>query len=700
MPARLKIKYASYWFAVATVVVVGLLFAIGALALSTVTTMRDAANDLDEQRLVNAVSAAVSSVKKRLAGTVRDNAVWDDAYAAARSGNAAWIEDNWGAVSTDYPLYDGVVVLAPDGRQVAAYLKGKPIDAVGYFGPELVRRSLVASKRENVRTVFDLHKVDQGIVVTATLGIRPVNDPDVDTAHNTLTFFKTLTPAYIDGISEEFQIRSLRIQSEPNPLQSWRLITNYEGEPLGYFVWPKSDPGTAVYNTALPKLQALGSLLFVIVVIVIFSFRLALKKESMLARKAIHDATHDHLTGLHNRAGMLAAISRAPAGTILHLIDLDGFKGVNDVWGHAAGDRLLRAVADTLRMTTPEAFSIGRFGGDEFALLHAGEHDPSEIGNAIVRALRQPFLIDAHHMEIGASIGYASVVKDNDALETVHRADLALYCAKDAGRGQVQSYTAELDEQRKSLFLLEDKLRAAIGKDEIGVVFQPLVCTLTGRTKGVEALARWSPPTGPVSPAVFIPLAEKSGLIERLSMKVLEAALTALAKLPQLDLSVNISPVQLANPRFVFEIETALEKHGFAAGRLILEVTEGALISHPERACRSMTALRAKGVRFAMDDFGSGHASIGTLRQFAFDKVKIDRSLIASDEHAVVRATIDLANALGIPVTAEGIETAEQAAFAREAGCELLQGYLLGRPMSFDQLLVHMGGLERHALSA
>ncbi|WP_149740462.1 bifunctional diguanylate cyclase/phosphodiesterase [Rhizobium sp. RU20A] len=691
----------SYKFALSVTLVIGLLVAIGALALSTVTTMRDATNELDERRLVNAVSAAMSSVKKRLAGTVRDNAVWDDAYEAVRSGDpVAWIEDNWGAVSADYPLYDGVIVLGPDGAQIAAYRKGQPIDAVALFGPGIVKRSLVASRLENIRTVFDLYQIDGSIVVTATLGIRPVNDPDLDTAHTTLTFFKTLTPGFVGAIAEEFQINALRIQASPDPGQSWRLITNFEGEPLGYFVWPKTDPGTAVYNTALPTLIALGGLLLALILIVISAFRFELKKESDLAVKAIHDATHDHLTGLYNRAGMIAAIDRAPAGSIFHLIDLDGFKGVNDVWGHATGDRLLRAIAETLTKTTSEAFAIGRFGGDEFALLHAGERDPSHIGNTIVHVLAQPFLIDGHHVEIGASIGYAGVVDGHDALETVHRADLALYCAKDAGRGQVQSYTAELDAQRKSLFALEEKLRTAIDSDEIHVVFQPLVCTRSGRTKGVEALARWSPATGPVSPCVFIPLAEKAGLIERLSMNVLEAALISLAVFPELDLSVNISPVQLANPRFALEIEKVLEKHSFSASRLILEVTEGALISHPERACRSMTALRAKGVRFAMDDFGSGHASIGTLRQFAFDKVKIDRSLIASDEHAVVRATIDLANALGIPVTAEGIETAEQAAFARGAGCELLQGYLLGRPMAFPALVEHLTGATDEVRSA
>ncbi|WP_377292688.1 putative bifunctional diguanylate cyclase/phosphodiesterase [Rhizobium sp. SG2393] len=681
-------------FAFSVVLVIGLLVGIGALSLNSVITMRDAANRIDEWRLVNAVSAALSSTKKRLAGTVRDNAVWDDAYHAVHSDTAsAWIADNWGLVSLDYPLYDGVIVLRPDGRQIAAYLKGKPFDAEAVFGRGIVRQGEAASRRENDQTKFELYKLDQTVVIAATLGIRPSEGSD--TPRSTLTFFKALTSDYVKAISEEFQIKSLRIQAAPDSQLSWRLLTSNDGEALGYFVWEKSDPGTAIYDTALPRLAALGTLLLAIIIVVIVFFRFELRKESRIAAEAMHNATHDHLTGLCNRAGMVEALHRAASGTVLHLIDLDGFKGVNDVWGHAAGDLLLCEVGRTLKTVVPQALAIGRFGGDEFALLHSRSLDPSHIGDAIIHALKQPFSINGHQVEIGASVGYARIIDGNDALESVHRADLALYCAKEAGRGQVQKYSTELDVQRRSMLSLEGKLRDAIENDEIGVVFQPLVCALTGRTKGVEALARWSPPTGPVSPAVFIPIAEKSGLIEGLSMKVLERAITSMWRFPELDVSVNISPVQLVNPRFGAEIEATLKRHGFSPHKLILEVTEGALISHPERACRSVSALQAKGIRFAMDDFGSGHASIGTLRQFAFDKVKIDRSLIASDDRAVVKATIDLANALRIPVTAEGVETAEQAMFAREAGCELLQGYFTGKPMSAASLAERMKGSDR-----
>ncbi len=432
--------------------------------------------------------------------------------------------------------------------------------------------------------------------------------------------------------------------------------------------------------------MALAGFLLLAVGVVVIYFRHELQVESDRAARATYQASHDHLTGLLNRAGLIDRIGHARAGSVLHLVDLDGFKGVNDAWGHLMGDRVLRNVGEVLASITSGEAALARVGGDEFALLHGGHIDAGETGRRIIEALRQPFLIDDHIIEIGASVGYAAVARDEDALETVHRADLALYSAKEHGRGQVRAYTADLDTERRGMLDLEEKLRQAIQSDQIAVFFQPLICTRTGSMTGVEALARWTPPTGPISPCVFIPLAERSGLIEPLSKTILERAVSAISALPDIDLSVNISPIQLANPRFAEEITAVLARHAFDPCRLILEVTEGALISQPDRACRSIKALQTIGVRFAMDDFGAGHASIGTLRQFAFDKVKIDRSLIASEDRAVVNATIQLARALGIPVTAEGIETAEQAAFAREAGCELLQGYLLGKPMPFEDL--------------
>lgn len=670
----------------AAISVLAILMAIAALSINVVVTMRDAANSIDENRSLDAVASAVSSIKKRMAVTVRDNAIWDDAYAAVGSAESeAWINDNWGTTSADYPLYDGVVVMDSNGRQLAGYLKGETFDAPAALGQDFVQQSLEASSNPSTSAHVGFFVLGDRVTMVTTLAIQPYLGKPQSPPH-TLTFFKSLTADYIATIADDFQVNGLALGTERVPGQLDYPLNDAGGRALAHLTWPKLDPGTAVYERVFPQLVVLAALFAVFLLVVIDISRTALRRESARAAEATREATHDQLTGLLNRAGFIQAIAAAPAGSIVHLVDLDGFKAVNDAWGHAVGDKLIRRVGETLGTVHERVFAIARMGGDEFALIQPEDVDPQMVGARIVHLLKQPFAIDGRTVEVGASVGFTSLPEDTAPLEVVRRADVALYRAKEGGRGQTAAYSVELDRERESLVEAEQRLKAAIARDEIEVVFQPLTSAATGKITGVEALARWNPPTGPVSPEVFIPLAERSGLIDQLSQNVFETALRAVAEWPELDLSLNVSPLQLCNPNFAEEMKDLLSRQDFNPGRLILEVTEGVFISRPDRARRSITALHAIGVRFAMDDFGTGHASIGTLRQFGFDKVKIDRSLITGGNDAILRATIQLAAALDIPVTAEGIETAEQADFARDAGCELLQGYLIGKPMSLSML--------------
>lgn len=669
-----------------TITVLAILAAIAALSVNVVVTMRDAANGIDARRSLDAVASAVSSIKKRMAVTVRDNAIWDDAYAAVGTdAGEAWVNDNWGTTSEDYPLYDGVVVMNARGEQVSGYLQGKPFDARTAFGPEFVQQSLEASRNPSTSAHVGFFLLSGEVTLVATLAIQPYDGtPRAD--FYTLTFFKGLTHDYVAAIADDFQVHGLTLNDRSVPDQLAYALADPRGYQLAYLNWPRLDPGTAVYQSVFPQLVALAMLFALFLIILILHFRGEIRQESTRAAQATHDATHDHLTGLLNRAGFIQAIAQAPAGSLVHLIDLDGFKAVNDAWGHAVGDQLIRLVAAELGTVHRDITAIARMGGDEFALIHPASVDAATIGTRIVHLLRQPFLIDGRTVEVGASAGFVDLEADLPALEVVRRADVALYHAKENGRGQTAPYTVELDRERENLAEAERRLKAAILNNEIHVVFQPLTSAADGRIIGVETLARWTPPTGPVSPEIFIPLAERSGLIDLLSQKVFEAAVRAVSDWPELDLSLNVSPLQLCNPNFADEIKDLLARESFNPHRLILEVTEGVFISKPDRARRSITALHAIGVRFAMDDFGTGHASIGTLRQFGFDKVKIDRSLLAVGNDAILKATIQLAAALDIPVTVEGIETDEQAHFARAAGCELLQGYLIGKPMPLEML--------------
>lgn len=672
----------------ATTFVLAIAFTVALLSANVVTAMRDAANVIDANRSVNAVQAAVSSIKKRLGATVRDNAVWDDAYAAVSSQDAdAWIYDNWGSTSEDYPLYDGAIVLDATGAQIKAYLKGEEFDAISAFGPELVQRAIAASDNRGPDPLVNFYPFSGRVMMLATMAIQPFGDQPENEAYKSLTFFKELTPEYVATISEDFQIEGLALSDAPQPGQLTRALHGTQGQPVGYLNWPELRPGTAVYDQVKPRLAMLVGLFILFLVVVVVFSGLELRKERAVAAKAAHDASHDYLTGLLNRVGLVRAIGEAPEGaSVIHLVDLDGFKAVNDTWGHAVGDELIRLVGRKLATIHPDVLAAARLGGDEFAVIQRGASDAAAFGARIVRALAEPFDIDGRTVEVGASVGFAVKIPRLAELEIIRRADMALYRAKEDGRGQVVAFDEHLDREREEQAFAERRLKTAIEDDEIQIVFQPLIAATGGEITGVEALARWAPPTGTISPEVFIPLAEKSGLIEALTRKMLLGSIRAVSSWQSLELSVNVSPIQLCNPNFAGEVKTMLGEEGFDANRLILEVTEGVLISKPDRARRSIDALRAVGVRFAMDDFGTGHASIGTLRQFGFDKVKIDRSLMNSGNNEVLKATIHLASALDIPVTAEGIETEEQAQTAREAGCQLLQGHLCGKPMTVEQL--------------
>lgn len=277
---------------------------------------------------------------------------------------------------------------------------------------------------------------------------------------------------------------------------------------------------------------------------------------------------------------------------------------------------------------------------------------------------------------------------------------MALYKAKATGTGCCVQYEPALDRDRQLVQNLEADLKEAIEQDLIEVVFQPLVSAQTGEIQAAEALARWQNGQSNISPDVFIALAEKSGLIDRLGALILKRSIQAARHWDQINLSVNVSPVQLLSPNFAANVIAILEEEErFAPNRLTLEITEGVLLSDPEQAQRAMDVLGAAGVKFALDDFGSGYASIGALRSFKFDRMKIDRSLVwavgvtGEEGKNVLLATIALAKALNMPVTAEGIETATQAEILRGAGCEQLQGYLFAKPMpkaGIDAALINM----------
>lgn len=420
-------------------------------------------------------------------------------------------------------------------------------------------------------------------------------------------------------------------------------------------------------------------------------------------------AEYDTLTGLANRHRMnkrldatLASFKAAKRSCACMLLDLDKFKAVNDTMGHPAGDALLKEVAQRLRDVVGQRGEIGRLGGDEFQIILPDLDDRGSLGELagkIVQMVSKPYNIDGKQAIIGTSIGIGIAPFDGEERDDLIRnTDLALYAAKHGGRGQYRFYNSELkDEATERAALLED-LRQALDRGEVDVVYQPVVRTADNLVVGCEALMRWEhPERGPVSPGIFIPIAEESSLIHQLGDFALRRACADAANWPDsVRVAVNVSAVQFANSGFVGLVKEALDASGLAPDRLELELTESVLLGDSDVAAAQFAELKAMGIRLALDDFGTGFSSLGYLRSAPFDKIKVDRSFVdsatKSDENSVkiIAAIIGLADALGMDVTVEGVEAFDQLELVVAKGAKYVQGYLYSRPLPVDDLVRRM----------
>jgi len=409
-------------------------------------------------------------------------------------------------------------------------------------------------------------------------------------------------------------------------------------------------------------------------------------------------AHHDALTGLPNRVNFTETLERELSEAKRHqkrlavlCLDLDRFKEVNDLFGHAAGDDLLKTVGDRLRAVTSATCHATRLSGDEFAVLLSDIDSPAEAETLAVTIL-ESFADESRTNEseicLAASIGIA-LYPDNaeEAADLMNHADTALYRAKQDGRGTYRFFLEEMGRRMRERRLLEHDLRAALDRDEFALLYQPQTRLDSGEITGFEALIRWNHPRrGIVPPDQFIPLAEESGLILRVGEWVLQTACREAASWERpLSVAVNVSAVQLRNTRFADLVHEVLAATGLSPRRLELEITETALVQDKARALSTLGRLKALGVRIAMDDFGTGYSSLTNLRAFPFDKIKIDKSFVESVDHSeqsatIVRAVLGLGAGLGLPVLAEGVETAEELAFLRGEVCAEAQGYFIGRP--------------------
>jgi len=411
-------------------------------------------------------------------------------------------------------------------------------------------------------------------------------------------------------------------------------------------------------------------------------------------------ARFDSLTGLPNRAMMRQTLDEAlrnatnrQKGCALFLIDLDRFKNVNDTLGHPVGDALLRQVADRLKLAMGEHGQIGRLGGDEFKAVLPGIVDIGlleSLARTLIEQVSRPYSIDGHRVVIGASVGVAIGDPGRCTADSLVRdADLALYAAKDAGRGKHCFYEQAMHTEASDRQVLENDLRQAIDKGELWVAYQPIIEAVGEEVSGFEALVRWDHPArGRVSPDKFIPLAEECGLIPRIGTWVLETALEEASHWPDsVRIAVNLSPIQFNDPNIVETISNALARTSVRANRLELEITEGVFLAEGDTTDETFARLKDLGVRLALDDFGTGYSSLGYLKKAPFDKIKIDQSFVrgaastTSRNSAIIRAIVSLAESLDMDTCAEGVETHDDLHLIRELGCSHVQGYIFGKPL-------------------
>jgi diguanylate cyclase (GGDEF)-like protein len=414
--------------------------------------------------------------------------------------------------------------------------------------------------------------------------------------------------------------------------------------------------------------------------------------------RAIHMATHDSLTDAPNRLAFLRALAErvkrdGPFATAM--FDLDRFKTINDTLGHLAGDALIRDICATLQRAAPEGAVVARLGGDEFGILFdtPGEEAAVMACDKIIAACSGTRQVFGNSVQSGSSAGLVVVDGGCDPIDALRRADLALNDAKRGGRGVTRLFDESMDEGIRTRRRIEQGLGSAIERDELSLVYQPIVSRDAIEVMGFEALVRWNTQEhGPISPATFIPIAEESNIIHDLGDWILDTALHELQRWPGQYVSVNFSPRQFRRHNFVGHVMESVQRAGITPNRLQIEITETAIFDDADRAAETLYKLRQMGFRIALDDFGTGYSSLYNIRKFALDSLKIDRSFIDGmgrerESAAIVHSIIHLGRALGLEVIAEGVETEAQVQSLRIAGASHLQGYFFSRPVPSDQAM-------------
>ena len=673
---------------------------------------------LDTQRtfLNNGLKEEVAELKREQESI----AVWDDAVTYAKSGNQQWMSENLGAWMYSYYGHDRVYVLDDRDQPVHAMRDGRTLEASVFAEDRTAILPLVSRIRQSIagragKTDAAETPAAEDLVTiagnTAMLSVMPlvpssdrvVQSPGTEFVHVAVQF---IDDALVDRIAGRYLLTNVHVlPSLASGISEATVpLMDSHGMILGYVGWDQDRPGTNLVHEAAPAL--LGAIMIAAAVLVYLLRRLrrASGQLQVSQDKASYLAFHDTLTGLPNRAlfddrlkRALVNADRERGRVALLYVDLDRFKHINDTLGHPAGDDLVRQTAVRLVRSVRDIDTVARLGGDEFAIILSGIKDARNAEDVCETVLAQfsiPFQLADDQVFVSTSIGIAlapDVEADPDDL--LRKADIALYEAKKNGRGRYQVFAGDMDEILLRKRRIESELRAALTTgDRIRLTYQPVYAWDCETIVGAEALLRWAHPIhGALPPGNLVAIAEERGLIGLLGDYVLREAarFAATSALPWV--AVNVSPLQLRDKGFPERVLRLLDEAGLAPSRLQLEITESVLLENNDTTRSVMAALRSAGIQLALDDFGTGYSAISYLRHHRIDKLKIDRSFIhtiGDDDSAaaIVKALVDIALALNIQVTAEGVETEAQKSRLLAMRCHEFQGFLLSPPLETAQL--------------
>jgi len=680
----------------------------------------------ERQLVENALDQSVS----RILDQQKAIAWWDDAVinAQRRPLDLEWLETNVGVYFYETYGHDEVLIVDAQNRPVYANLGGELTDATtAYARHAAVFDQIIREARQGAdgglrrrdqafeesqsnysallgasfgRWAGHIMMVDGKPAVVAALSIVPNLDASlVQGEPHLLLSIVQIDEVFMADVGGSLLIPDLAMSEQPNADRSAisDAFVADDGAPMGYLSWTPRQPGRALLLFILPMvfLGVIGA--SVLTGMMILRLKRASGELADREQESRHQALHDALSGLPNRHHFVLRLQEALDGliqtrnsgrVIVAYIDVDRFKDVNDTMGHAAGDTLIMAVADRLRRALePEDF-LSRFGGDEFAVLRrATSADAAdELATRLRGAFEQAFDLYGQRVRMTASIGIA-MGPDHGASpqELMRHADIALYQGKNQGRDRAMIFSAEMAAEVEQRREVELELQAALEAGQLALHYQPLVSCGTGKVTGVEALLRWRHATkGDISPAVFVPIAEEAGLMPALGAYVLHRAFEEAKQWPNLDVAINLSPVQFRHVDLVELLERLLAEHRVDPNRIVLEVTEGVLMESTERNRQILDAVRALGFKIALDDFGTGYSSLSYLCEFRFDKIKIDRAFVKGIHErkramTIIQSVVTLGRGLGMEIVAEGVETEAEASVMRLVGVTELQGFFFSQ---------------------